>query len=102
MSKWEHVGNCNVDAGLIWIGDPCYIIPNSRWKEWGDFCYELFKLKDPVNAVQFAHDLGHSGLGVCVSSGYGDGTYPVYVRKNGEGRIIEAKILFDEEEKIDE
>jgi len=38
--------------------------------------------------------LGHPGLGVVVSTGYGDGEYPVEVRRNEDGRIAEVRVRF--------
>jgi len=34
-------------------------------------------------------------VGVAFSSGYGDGLYPVYGRKNKEGRIVEVRIVME-------
>lgn len=92
-SQWEKVGEIGVDAGLCWIGDPCYIIHANEYsksigKNWGEFCD---KLKD--DATQFNYDLGHPGLGVAVSTGYGDGTYDVEVRR-ADGRIKELRVKF--------
>jgi len=177
-------GTVDVDAGCIWIGDPCYILDDrteGRKKDlgadWHEFCDRIFErdgyramtdeaqdysfaaerawceseqfraaLKDwpkdetltvtprhqrkpdhVMNALeefieklrvemetfkkdwkeknpfvstaeytgvaQFNHDLGHAGLGVVVSSGYGDGSYPVYVRYEG-GRPMQVLIDF--------
>jgi hypothetical protein len=98
-SNWEKVGICGVDAGLIWIGDPCYILDKrpggpdlpENMKDWNKFC-------DSVNdgATQFKYKSGHDGIGVVVPSGHGDGVYPVYIKKNKNGMVIEAKIVFDE------
>lgn len=94
---WERVGEIGVDAGLCWVGDPCYILhktkattPKGIGKNWGDFC-DLLEDK----ATQFNYDRGHAGLGVCVSTGYGDGTYPVFIKRNHEGRVAEVKVVFD-------
>ena len=90
---WERIGYVGVDAGLIWVGDPCYILhkdptaaqgydrpPSTIGKDWGEFC-SLLRLDDPNRSHwSFSYELGHEGLGVCVSSGYGDGTYPVYAK----------------------
>jgi hypothetical protein len=38
--------------------------------------------------------LGHAGAGVAVSSGYGDGTYPVYAHYNKDGRVRKVEIVF--------
>jgi hypothetical protein len=127
-ADWKKVGVIGVDAGLCWIGDPCYtfLLPHSKassveWltkpkeppKEmgdtWIDFCDIYYKKiretekKDEPMAVQFNYDLGHPGLGVCCQTGYGDGTYNVYV-KEIEGRVAEMKVVFigDEEEEGDD
>lgn len=42
---------------------------------------------------QLHYRLGHAGAGVAFSSGYGDGVYPVYARRNEDGRIVEARIV---------
>jgi len=95
------VGEIGVDAGLVWIGDPCYIlhkkkndVPKSIGKDWLDFCNKLNDEKGkPLNHKQFNYDRGHAGLGVCVSSGFGDGVYDV-MAKIEEGRIKEIKVKF--------
>lgn len=78
LTNWKKIGYIGVDAGLCWVGDPCYILhkeklPETLGKDWSDFCT---KLGDDV--TKFNYELGHEGLGVCVSTGYGDGLYPVY------------------------
>lgn len=98
-SKWERVGVVGVDAGLVWLGDPCYILhtkkPEAIGKDWGDFARSLDRGAD---AQQMNYDKGHPGLGVVVTSGYGDGTYPVEVRRLADGTIAEARIVFVGEE----
>lgn len=95
---FEHVGNIGVDAGLCWVGDPCYIIhkDNSEepalGKDWLAFCDNLHG-----NSTSFKYALGHEGLGVVVSTGWGDGFYPVFIRKE-RGRIAEVRVLFMEDE----
>jgi hypothetical protein len=63
---------------------------------WGAFCDALEKSGDDV-VKQWHFRRGHSGLGVSVSAG-GDGVFPVYVRFGSDGRALEAKVVFDEEE----
>jgi hypothetical protein len=95
---WKHVGEVSVDAGLLWLGDPCYIIGDdcdTTWPAWEYFCKEISE-KD---TTQFNFKMGHAGLGVCVSPGYGDGMYPVEVRRNRRGRIAEVRIIFISEDK---
>ena len=92
-SKWVEVGTIGVDAGLCWVGDPCYILhkktpPKSLGKDWNGFC-DIIGGKDMKS---FSYDLGHEGLGVCVSTGYGDGCYPVHALIK-DGRV--AGIVVD-------
>jgi hypothetical protein len=99
--EWEHIGEIGVDAGLCWLGDPCYVFhkenpPVEIGTDWSGFC-DILKDKemfDNKQHAQFNYDLGHNGLGVCVSTGYGDGCYPVLAKFNKEGRIAEVKITF--------
>lgn len=128
--EWEYAGGFGVDAGLCWIGDPCYILhkqansekehdqlPSTLGKDWGEFCDRLwgsFSKKSFKNAVpgepdntylqsefesrgyrSFNYELGHEGLGVVTNTGYGDGFYPVYVKRGEEGRIMQVLIDFE-------
>jgi hypothetical protein len=96
--EWTLVGHIGVDAGLCWIGDPCYILhtseykdgkevptplPESLGKDWADFCNLLGESYPTMKSFPYAK--GHEGLGVCVSTGFGDGSYPVYARITNEG-----------------
>ena len=98
--KWEEVGLIGVDAGLCWLGDPCYCVTpdadNHPTQTWIEFCDKLGKIEQK-GVAQWNYKLGHVGLGVSVSTGYGDGNYPVFVRRNDEGRIAEVKVVFIEE-----
>jgi hypothetical protein len=94
--QWEYAGSFGVDAGLCWIGDPCYCVTpdctEHPAKTWSEFCDKLETIeKDGISA--WPCKMGHNGLGVCVSSGYGDGEYPVYVKRQ-DGRIKEVRIKF--------
>lgn len=99
---WQHAGDIGVDAGLCWIGDPCYCVTpdsnNHPAETWSAFCD---KIRDMTHAQQFNYKLGHPGLGVCVSTGWGDGHYPVYIRLNDEGRVAEARVVFIDESEED-
>jgi len=99
--NWELVGNIGVDAGLCWIGDPCYCVtPDSSEhpaKTWQEFCQILFAKEEvhPTgNCAQWQYKAGHDGLGVTVETGWGDGFYPVYVRRSNGGRIAEVRVVF--------
>lgn len=98
-SKWEKAGTIGVDAGVCWIGDPCYILhtdsPKEIGKDWEEFC-NILESKQKNGTAQFDYDLGHPGLGFCVGTGYGDGEYPIYVKRNNEGRIMQVMVSFDD------
>jgi len=72
------IGHIGVDAGIVWIGDPCYILhidnlSSTVGKDWGEFCALLGN--NPTKS--FNYEMGHEGLGVCTSTKYGDGVYSV-------------------------
>lgn len=95
----KHIGEIGVDAGLCWIGDPCYILhkdqpPKAIGTSWDQFCDILDEDRQYPTCKQFAYDLGHPGLGVVVSTGYGDGVYPVCAEFNDEGRIARVWVEF--------
>ena len=93
------IGEIGVDAGLCWIGDPCYILhalpkPKAIGNDWEQFCDLLHNDDQYPTCKQFNYDLGHPGLGVVVSTGYGDGTYPVYAEFSDDGRIASVCVEF--------
>ena len=102
--KRELIGEVGVDSGQLLVCDPCYI--RSQWKDTnfdkvkeptGEFsydgCCQATCSKD--SAGQLNYSMGHAGAGVVFSSGYGDGTYPVYAKKNAHGRVVEVIIKMD-------
>lgn len=99
-NKWKLVGHFGVDAGIVWIGDPCYILhtedglPESLGNNWLDFCDILGNDYPTQKTFGFTKE-GTDGLGVCLSTGWGDGEYPVYARIDG-GRVTQIFIDFDE------
>jgi hypothetical protein len=98
-TNWEQVGMIGVDAGLCWIGDPCYCVTPDATEHpaatWSEFCDKLFGSSEDVPKTrQWRYKRGHNGLGVSVETGYGDGTYPVYVKYNSEGRVAEVRVVF--------
>lgn len=103
LSGWERVGEIGVDAGLCWVGDPCYLLqdtgsgrPKELGKDWKAFCDLLWKKEDGTQTAQWNYDHGRPGLGVTVATGWGDGTYDVYVRR-AEGRVKAVMVVFDED-----
>lgn len=100
------VGHIGVDAGLCWLGDPCYIMhtdkpPKAIGEDWGEFCNTIDDDKHPT-MQSYNFDMGHEGLGVLVSSGIGDGLYPVYAEveelKNWGKRVKKVWVEFFEDE----
>ncbi len=99
MTSRRQIGEIGVDAGLCWIGDPCYILhadpaPKAIGGDWGAFCDLLHDDDQYPTCKQLNYDLGHPGLGVVVSTGYGDGVYPVFAEFNDEGRVARVCVEF--------
>lgn len=97
-SGWQCVGAIHVDAGLMYLGDPCYVLgddASSKVESWDAFC------EDPVLKKMDEGGLGaaiwQNGTGAICSTGYGDGTYEVFIKKY-DNRVAEMKIVFIDEE----
>ena len=116
--KWL-VGRVGVDAGMVMVGDPCYLDKygkeSSDGFEWVESEVDAQKTKQKYDysySGACAATLGENSAGelgradaVAVSSGYGDGVYPVYAHYNHEGRIERLEVVFvndDEEEDVEE
>jgi len=94
ISSWERVNDNGVDSGQMFIG--ClgnfpldydkllerYQLPNGAWNNDLDF---------------FAY-----GEGAVSSTGYGDGCYPVYVKRDIRGNPIAVEVRFLEDADEDE
>jgi len=110
-SKRVKIGECGVDAGMIYMGDPCYVhhTPLGRTgddpddKHWREF---LAGIAGPEGYLEshatvmgrmvradgtVAHEFP---AGVCVVTGHGDGCYPVYAEFAEDGAIKSVTIEF--------
>lgn len=92
---WQEIAHMSVDAGLCWVGDPCYVLgddASSKVTDWIDFCNKLHKEED------YSQPLGE-GVGVAVSTGYGDGSYPVSIMIDPHSeRVMAIRVDFIQEE----
>ena len=98
----ERVGVVEVDSGLIWIGDPCYLtkdVPTDTvpMDNWPDFVNRLDNgpLGQHSPGVQFNFPKGHAGLGVTIQRFGGDGCYPVYVLRDRPGQGEVRTVIID-------
>lgn len=117
--EWEKIGVIGVDVGRCWIGDPCYFMQDTQEideghkttmqeagiNSWDDFLNHI-KKEGYHSTSQFNFEKGHAGLGVCVSTGLGDGCYDVFAKMidvpSWGKRVKEVKIVFIEDEQKDE
>lgn len=103
MTTIKKIGEISVDAGVVWIGDPCYVFhqekpPKAIGNSWSEFCDIIFN-NGFEDSMQFNYDGGHPGLGVLVSSGYGDGVYDVMAEiENGTVRRVWIDFVPEDEE----
>lgn len=92
------IGYAAADSGLMMIGDPGYYIgkgndASQKYKSWEAFLKTQNILNGPVNH-QMNFKGGYEGLGVVSQTYAGDGTFPVYAKKDAEGRTMELIIKF--------
>ena len=113
--SWEYIGSIGVDSGQMLLSDPCYVKDfedsddvvglMDAIKNGSDDSYSYTGACSQSNTSQQAgvlvNDIG-AELGVVCSSGFGDGVYPVYVKRhafgNNDTRVVEMKIEFLNEE----
>jgi hypothetical protein len=99
LTDLEYAGSFSVDSGQAMVGDPCYLSDydpntNDAWspagKE-GQYSYQ------GVSATTLTNNFGliADGKAVAFSTGYGDGSYPVYVKINQDGRVSMVVIDFE-------
>ncbi len=89
MKTVKQIGVVGVDAGMIMVGDPCYFIGKDstacqKFPTWYDACNQIFCKEDAGDVMAI------DNLGIAVSTTHGDGSYPVYLEEddNGRRRII--------------
>ena len=93
------IGYCPVDSGQIFIIDPCYL---SEWKDGEAYpekpdgnhyskCCEVTNNKDSGGEVLVS---AVAGKGVAVSSGLGDGLYPVIATYDKDGIVKKIEVKF--------
>ncbi len=91
--QWEHVGYVGVDSGMIWVGDPCYIMPDSSainpGADWNEFCN---KINDAVPTQNWDE------IGISIHQFGGDGSYPVFIRRGKDGLVSDVRISFSQED----
>jgi hypothetical protein len=88
MSNWKLIGNCPVDSGQIMMVDPCYVLADNNTTD-----EKLNGLYKEICEMTIAERAGEFDLGCATSTGWGDGSYPVYAKMDG-GRVAEIKIKF--------
>jgi len=99
------IGHMSVDAGLCWVGDPCYVLgddASNRVHSWSEFCSSLYK---GGGHEHYSAPLG-DGIGFAINTGFGDGSYPVYIETSDDGawgeRVKSITIEFIGEEEEEE
>ena len=97
------VGHVGVDSGQVMICDPCYI--DSHWEKvtWETHEEFLRLMEDNQNyfnylgachaSLKSENMASQFDLGVCSSSGWGDGEYPVYATYQN-GRVKKLEVVF--------
>lgn len=108
--NWEQVGYISVDAGIVMVGDPCYSLGDSEpsMENKGLDYSQLLTMLDENNfdknrVFSIYHGANENkprseGQAIVVSSGFGDGCYPVFVKRDKQGIIVSLRVDFTEDE----
>ena len=98
----EFIGEVFVDAGCVWVGDPCYVMgedSSSGPQTWSEYCEKLRELGHWDSGQSQCEPLG-KGIGLHIQTLYGDGTYPVYAEINSDGKVTSFTVNFDDDEEV--
>ena len=93
------IGVCPVDSGQIMLVDPCYIkdfdSDDYSYQDWQEKHHGTkFSYSSTCNVtIESPAQGGQVGCAVATSSGWGDGTYPVYAEIE-DGRVASVTIYF--------
>lgn len=108
---WEHIGDIGVDTGMVIVADPCYLREErqlavetrraieitgtpSLLTDWLAFCRSFTGTDHHTKMYKVFEQLPCGGQAITVRSGYGDGLYPVYIRRDREGLPAELRVVF--------
>lgn len=106
MSEWTKIGDVAVDAGLVMICDPCVVLHRGQKVTIGDQEFDPAPPHPEFGTTwpTFCDSLSSRGitqvgraLAVVSLTQFGDGVYPVFARRDAEGRVAALKVVFDGE-----
>ena len=83
-NEWKEIGKVWVDSGQIAIADPCFLLSNE------EYLNTFVNRPQEVQPHEFKRGVVNSGWG-------GDGNFPVLVKKNSDGLVLEMRIILDRE-----
>lgn len=88
---FEFAGEVWVDSGQLTIVDPCYVDEGFDYSKWLDE-----RTEKPDGSAE-----GPVSGSFTMHTAWGDGTYPVYVKKDNRGQITAMLVDTDPDEEID-
>jgi len=92
----EQIGTVGVDAGMLLISDPCYVLHREGKPSMGDIGKDWDEFCDITTAAERqSNGICDFGAFLTVSNFGGDGEFPVYVKRNRNGLITELRVVFD-------
>ena len=114
-SNWKRVGTIGVDSGQMMLVDPCYaLVDDAEVKSLrgGNGIESQIKISEQVKTYEkllevYGDDYNVDTIeyadGIICSTGYGDGSYDVFIKTIEDGtwghRVAEMKIVFIEDHK---
>jgi len=105
----EKIAELPVDAGCMIVGDPCYFMTADNTDHfkgtWYEFCDQVLrKMEVGPNKGTTTYQAEGSNMpaAAIVQTGYGDGSYPVYIERNKDGRVIKLIVDFDPSDEEDD
>jgi hypothetical protein len=97
-----HVGTVGIDAGMLYLGDPCYVSSTPLGqtaddpddKHWRAFLDPLGEFETAATVLgTMPNGQTRFPAGMVVTTGYGDGEYDVFVTMK-DGRVASVEVVF--------
>jgi hypothetical protein len=86
------IGHVGVDAGIVVVGDPCYLVAGGAPvdPQWQDVVRQIFDPQNPQR-VPGTSAVEIEGTIMTTTPG-GDDMYPVYAEVDDDGQILSLRI----------
>ncbi len=92
MPSERLIGHVGVDAGIVAVGDPCYLVAGGSPQDpqWQDVVRQIFDAENP-RRIEGTSAVQVEGTIMTTTAG-GDDSYPVYAELDEQGQVMSLRV----------